>query len=336
LGNILGIRPQAAMVLCEWDKFNILRKLPSSTWMGEKWDNSKWVGPWLEEAADIINNNRNNFEITLHGVGHEYWIDGFFSRAEWATKDGIMRAEDQVEKHFDFYHEILNQNKLGDFPKSFVPTAFCHAFGKTRGGNISIAELLKKRGIYYINTPFSSMANSESVSNGFFGFDSGVITVDRGQDLLDWNIIGVPPNGSIKGPVCGLHWPNLLHSDPKRNSESVSEWVKLLKPYNENIETMLATNSEQFQVQLAHFGCTGVKVDENNIELDFVNTDSLPVSYYKDEFFIKLKSFNKLKFLSDDIMILTENSFTENGTNYLLKLKRVSMGKKGGIKLIYI
>jgi hypothetical protein len=48
LGKILGIRPQAAMVLCEWDKFNILRKLPNSTWMGEKWDNIKWVGPWIE------------------------------------------------------------------------------------------------------------------------------------------------------------------------------------------------------------------------------------------------------------------------------------------------
>ena len=336
LGSILGIRPQAAMILCEWDKFNILRKLPNSQWMGEKWDNSKWVGPWLEEAADIINQNRKNLEITLHGVGHEYWADGKFSRAEWAAKDGTMRSRDQVEKHLDFYQEILKQNKLGEFPSSFVPTAFCHAFGKTEGSNISIAELLKKRGINYINTPFSSMANSGSVSNGFFGFDSGVITVDRGEDLLNWNMIGVAPKGVINGPVCGMHWPNLLHADPKRNSESVMEWVKLLKPYNENVETMLASDSEQFRVQLTHFGCTGVKIEENDIEFDFANTDLLPVSYFKDEFFIKLKSINKLKFQSNDIKILTETSFSENNFSYLLKLKRVSMAKKGGIKVINI
>jgi hypothetical protein len=336
LGTILGIRPQAAMVLCEWDKNNILRRLPSSTWMGEQWDNRKWVGPWLEQAADIINTNRNNIEITLHGLGHEYWIDGVFSRAEWATKDGIMRPEGQVEKHLDFYHEILNQNKLGDFPSSFVPTAFCHAFGKTQGSKISIAELLKKRGINYINTPFVSMANSKSVSNGYFDFDSGVITVDRGIDLLDWNMIGIKPEGSIRGPVCGLHWPNLLHSDPDRNSESVMEWVNLLKPYNENVETMLAAISEQFLVQLVHSGYTGVRIDENNIELDFVNTDSLPVSYFKDEFFIKLKSISKLKFQSDDIKILAEDSFSANGFNYLLKLRRVSTAKKGVIRLLNI
>lgn len=334
LGSILGIRPQAAMILCEWDRFNILRKLPNSTWMGEKWDNTKWRGPWLEEAAEIITKNSKNFEVTLHGLGHEYWTDGVFTRAEWASKDGIMRPVDQVKKHLDFYHQILQQNKLGDFPASFVPTAFCHAFGITQGNNISIAELLKKRGINYINTPFGSMANSKAVANGLFGFDSGVITVNRGNDLLNWNKIGVKPKGEIKGVVCGMHWPNLLHPDPVRNSESVMEWVTLLKPYNENIETMLAANSEQFQVQLAHFGCTEVKIVENSIELDFVNIDSLPVSYFKDEFFIKLQSINKLSFLSNDIKILTESSFSEKSFNYLLKLKRVSKVKKVGIKLI--
>jgi hypothetical protein len=58
LGRKLNVRPQAAMILCEWDKENILRDLPSATWMGEKWDNSGWIGPWMEEAAEIIRNNR--------------------------------------------------------------------------------------------------------------------------------------------------------------------------------------------------------------------------------------------------------------------------------------
>ena len=31
LARTLGIRPQATMVLCEWDTDNILRKLPTST-----------------------------------------------------------------------------------------------------------------------------------------------------------------------------------------------------------------------------------------------------------------------------------------------------------------
>ena len=47
LGKALNIRPQAAMVLCEWDKENILRELPTATWMGKNWDNSRWIGPWM-------------------------------------------------------------------------------------------------------------------------------------------------------------------------------------------------------------------------------------------------------------------------------------------------
>ena len=73
LGIKLGVRPQAATILCEWDRENILRKVPTTTWMREQWDNSKWVGPWLDEAADIIRNNKNHYELTMHGVGHEYW-----------------------------------------------------------------------------------------------------------------------------------------------------------------------------------------------------------------------------------------------------------------------
>jgi len=40
LGRGLGMRPLAAMIMCEWDKNNILRKLPTSTWMGADRDNA--------------------------------------------------------------------------------------------------------------------------------------------------------------------------------------------------------------------------------------------------------------------------------------------------------
>ena len=32
LGRRLGVRPQAAMVLCEWDRDNLLRRVPTATW----------------------------------------------------------------------------------------------------------------------------------------------------------------------------------------------------------------------------------------------------------------------------------------------------------------
>ena len=175
LGKKLGIRPQAAMVLGEWDTNNILRKLPTATWMGKNWDNRKWIGPWMEEAAGIIRENERHFELTLHGIGHEYWTDGNFTRAEWADVNGRMRPRDQVEKHLDFFEKIMQQHGLGPFPNSFVPTAFNHGFGITPGHKVSMAEILSKRGIKYINTPFHQMYNAEAVKYKYFGFDADVI-----------------------------------------------------------------------------------------------------------------------------------------------------------------
>ena len=308
LGKALGIRPQAAIILGEWDKQNILRKVPHSTWMGKKWDNSKWVGPWLEEASDIINNNKDNFEITMHGLGHEWWTDGKFTRAEWAANNGVMRPKEDIERHIDAFAEIMKQNSLGELPKSFVPTAFRHGFGVTPGNEVSIAELLAKRGFTYTNTPFEIMLNKENVKHGAFGVDSGIITVDRGNDLLNWDVIGGKPEGVIGGSTCGMHWPNLLHEDPERNSEIVENWVKLLAPYNDKPETMLARNSVFFQQQLAHHMSTKIDMNEGVINLNFTDTNQLGTIISNNELTVKVSSDRELTFSSDSINIVSVSS----------------------------
>ncbi len=312
LGAKLGVRPQAATILCEWDRKNILRDVPTITWMREKWDNSKWVGPWLDEAADIIRKNHNHYELTLHGVGHEYWADRNFTRAEWADRSGTMRPLDQVELHLDCFAKLMDQNKLGSFPTAFVPTAFLHGFGLTGDHKISMAGVLKKRGINYINTPFADMFNAEGAQYGSFGIDSGVITVDRGRDVLGWNKTGQKPEGVLKGATCGMHWPNLLHEDPARNSEIVDAWVKLLKPYNSKMETLLAVDSSSFLTQLIHHNSTKIQVRDADINIDFRETDKLKEQLRNNKLTIKISSDQKLKFNSDTIRISSSNVIREN------------------------
>ncbi len=303
LGKKLGVRPQAATILCEWDRENILRNLPTSTWMREKWDNSQWVGPWLDEASDIIRNNSKHYELTLHGIGHEYWDNEKFTRAEWADTSGFIRPLDQVELHLDYFAKLMEQNQLGSFPTSFVPTAFKHGFGKTGEQKTSIAEVIKKRGINYINTPFDDMYNAEAAQFELFGIDADIITVDRGNDLFDWNIIGRKPKGLLQGSTCGLHWPNLLHEDPEWNSEIVDAWVKLLKPYNDKFETLLATDSQAFRNQLIHHTCTKVRINKTYINIDFHEADKLKEVQSSNQIIIKITSKQKLIFNSDKIKI---------------------------------
>ena len=308
LGKALGIRPQAATVLGEWDRENILRNVPHSTWMGEKWDNSKWVGPWLEETADLITTNPAHYEITVHGLGHEWWTNGKFTRAEWADDKGIMRPKEILEQHLDAYAAIMFQNKLGELPKSFVPNAFKHSFGITEGNDISLAGLLKKRGFTYINTPFESMFNKEAAQYNFFGVDSGIMTVDRGSDIFDWNVIGVKPEGIINGPTCGLHWPNLLHEDPERNPETVQAWIELLAPDDKKQETLLAKNSLFFQKQLAHHIASKIEVKDGEVNMDFSDTLKLGTVLPNNELTVKISSDKEIDFSSDTIQIVSVTS----------------------------
>jgi hypothetical protein len=334
LGRALGIRPQAAFVLCEWDKENILRQLPTSTWMGNKWDNSRWIGPWLEEAADIIRKNQKHLEITIHGIGHEYWEGGGFTRAEWTDSQGQMRPRDQVELHLEYFGRLMNQHDLGPFPESFVPAAFRHSFGPSVDREVSLAEILKNRGVNYINTPFSSMYHRERAEYKYFGFDSGVMTIDRGEDEFPWLTFPADPSAELTGPTCGMHWPNMLHPAPERNSEVVERWVNYLRPFDKKPGRMLAPDSAAFQHQMAHHTLTKVKLNGNLIELDFTATDQLPRLPGRDELTIKVLTEKPGQFTAEGAFVLSQS--LQEGTDhlYILNLERKTGVSRARIRWI--
>jgi hypothetical protein len=329
LGSSLGIRPQAAMIMCEWDKENILRELPTSTWMGEKWDNSRNIGPWMEEAAGIIRNNREHFELTIHGIGHEYWENGTFTRAEWTDSKGKMRPPDQVEKHLVYYEKLLEQHKLGPLPVAFVPAAFRHCFGISEGRDISLASILEKYGVNYINTPFRIMYNNTTLKDNLFGFDSSVITIDRGEDEFPWDVYPADPAAPHKGPTYGMHWPNMLHQDPERNPEIVARWVSYLKQYNDMPEMILASDSVDLQHQLVHRQMTRFTLKNNIAEFDFTETDKLPGTIGKKGITVKIVSDRPLKFKTGNLKLLSETSDRSSDFLYTLKTER-EPGKTNG------
>jgi hypothetical protein len=331
LGKALGIRPQAATILCEWDKENILRDLPSSTWMGRNWDNSGWVGPWMEEAADIIRRNEKYFELTLHGVGHEFWEGEKFTRAEWHDREGNMRPREEVEKHLDYYEKLMRQHNLGSFPKSFVPAAFLHSFGPSEGNREGLASILKKHGINYINTPFGSIFNKERIQYELFGIDDNVMTVDRGRDEFSWKTFPGEPSKELSGPTCGMHWPNMLHPDPQRNPEIVQKWTDYLRGFNDKPDMMLAPDSVYFQHQLAHHSLTGTKLNGNIVELDFSETDKLPADIGRTEWAMKIITDSPVRFKPSDIKIISRDLKRGKELVYMLKLMRMPGKTKAGI-----
>ena len=237
--------------------------------MGKDWDNSRWQGPWLDKAASLLNAKNDYIEITLHAIGHEYWEHPApFTRAEWGEPDGAMRPREEVIAHIEAFKNIMEQNKLGKFPTSFVPSAFKHGFG---AGESGITPILKSYGINFISNPFESTTWKKNPEDTDFGLDGGIPFVNRGKGLIPWFSIDPSLNGLYwDGPVCGLHWPNILNNIPEENSLTVERWATHLdKNYVKSTARVMARNTADCWTQLLFSKKTKLSVNESGITLDF-------------------------------------------------------------------
>ena len=111
----------------------------------------------MEESADVIRENASFLEVTLHGLGHEYWSGGPFTRAEWHDLQGNMRPVDEVVPRLDLFAELVDRHRLGLQPGAFVSLCFCASL---RAPDDSLAQILAARGVRCISTPFRQMARS--------------------------------------------------------------------------------------------------------------------------------------------------------------------------------
>jgi len=206
-------------------------------------------------VAAMFNDNPSYIEPTLHAVGHEYWTNGQMSRAEWYDRQGFMR--DDTQRHLDAFLGIYSDAGFRQPLESYIPAAFLHRFGDDGKG---LAGILKQAGIRHISTPYKTMFHSRPTEYPLFGVEDGLMTVDRGHDLAPWHAIGPSPSGHVAGPICGLHWPNLLHQDPSRSAEVVDRWVNLLTPYDSMPDRTLSGNTRDCWTQLAHHSTVSVEV----------------------------------------------------------------------------
>ena len=240
IGKTLGIKPVIAMVIGDWDRDNILRNIPSATWMGSSWDNRKLIqsfGDKLDEIIEFLNHNQDHLEIGMHGLQHEYWEDGVMSRAQFYNEAGQMRSPSTVEAHVEAFFHIMDRNGLKAKVKNFVPPAFCYECYDN-----GMTKILKSYGFKYIQTQFKQMKNAPDTMSFE---EEGMLYIDRPDDELDWFQTDVYPVKQITHPTYGLHWSNMICKDPQENSQLANKWIKALeKQVNQGYIT-LARDSEE-------------------------------------------------------------------------------------------
>ncbi|MBT6143826.1 MAG: hypothetical protein HOH74_00275 [Gemmatimonadetes bacterium] len=317
LGRELNMRPQAAMMLCDWDRDLLLRDLPEATWMSADWDHPWRQHPHLDEAASILNRSADHLELVVHGLAHEWWGTGSMERAEWATPDGQMRPRHLLQRHLEVYASILERNGLGSLPDIFVPCAFNHSFGEDGEG---IHRLLADHGIRYVSTPFNGMRQTKAPQTDHIAIECGVMTVDRGGGAPSWKAVAAAPPEVVNGPIVGLHWPNILHQDPSRNHEVVDAWVAALRRIGQAPDRWLAPDTPSAWSQLAHVDCTQVRVTDDGIDFDFNALDALPDCVPLDQFVIKTKGEKEPHFLPG-VVVLTSVWEEEYRVSHLRRVR---------------
>ncbi|MDP6040104.1 MAG: hypothetical protein QGG64_16255 [Candidatus Latescibacteria bacterium] len=314
LGQKLGMRPQAAFIACEWDRENILKDIPTSTWMGADWDNNRWVGPWLEEAADILRTNRDHVELVAHGVGHEYWESGEFTRSEFHFKGGTIRPRDEVLRHLEAFGRILEQNGLESFPESFVPPAFNHSFGNGEDG---IQAILRDFGVKYISTLFQTAKQFAPPQDKRLMVECGVMVIERGHVGIPWYEVASEPPWITGQPIYGIHWPNILHADPSRNLEVVDRWVKVLRPYGHLLDGLLASDTAVCWTQFAYQALAEMVPVENGVEIDLSSVKTLPSAPIRETFTVKVDAPEAVRWVVNGGILISDDFDRENGYHVL-------------------
>jgi hypothetical protein len=149
------------------------------------------------------------------------------------------------------------------------------------------------------------MLNSANVQATYFGIDQHIITVDRGDDILDWRTYNKKPEGKITGPICGMHWPNLLHKNPERNIEVINHWIDFLRPYDCSIDTLLAKNTKQMVTQLVYYEYTEIENLSKGIQLNFNKINSLSILHLDTCFTLKIEGPSSMTFNAKGLKILS-------------------------------
>lgn len=311
LGRKLHMKIPAGFVLCEWDKFNILRKLPSSTWMGTQWSMAGHRKDEKEKAAWIIRNAGENIEISLHGIGHEFWINKKMQRAEFHDEQCKMRDRDIIRKHLEYYFQLMDQYGFSPRPSCFIPPAMKHSFGNKDEG---FQKLLNEAGISYVATDFKKARQYSKPIHTKITWECGVMLVDRGKHVPGWSDTNCDPIFSFDGPILPLHWPNILHHDPEKNSMVVDRWVKFIKTGAKKNGYLLSANIRACVTQFSYRLFSKIDKINNGYIVDLSWKKHIPLNLLEDVFFLKVEKPSEMELK----IFGAEPAFVPSGSRSLL------------------
>jgi hypothetical protein len=140
-------------------------------------------------------------------------------------------------------------------------------------------------GITSLSTTWT-MAREREPETATFGIDANIMTIRRDRNSARWCDWNTLPDQFPGGPICGIHWPNLLHPDPTRNDEVIARWVKWLREAGQAAGRMLAYDSRDTATQLAYHEGTRIQRQGQAFTLDLQQVDAWGIRDLNDHFVV--------------------------------------------------
>ncbi|HCY83954.1 MAG TPA: hypothetical protein DHV36_02340, partial [Desulfobacteraceae bacterium] len=285
LGKGLGTRILAGFVLCEWDKTDSLRHLPSATWMGDKWVNPMKNREHQAQAAAIIKAEQDFIEFGFHALGHEFWSNGRMERSEFHNTACQMRDREEIIRHLDAFFRIMEQHGFDVAPRTFIPPALYHSFGN---GDKGFQKIMNRFGIKYVTLVFNRAKLFSRPQAAGVAWENDVLLVERGEADVKWDTVAAEPHFLFDRPVMALHWANILHPDPRKNLLVVDRWVRYINETIEKTGGLLARDSESAFTQYLHKTMSKIQRKGRGFSVDMSWLNRVPGTLIGASVFLKV------------------------------------------------
>jgi len=294
IGRAMGQKINTMLVIGEWDRNNVLRKVSHSSKFGKDWDSSKWLN--LEEAEKIRDfmNTCEYVEFGFHGLLHDAWADDgtYVGGQEFIVpKDFIkgnpreLAPEEMIREHLDAFLEIYNDWGFNHELRTFASP------GGPRNTDESdtLANILKDYGVKFWHNHGIKKCDVKK----------GIIINNKSIILCPWEAYDIDPSDlptydPEKAGIIGGHWPNMLRYNPKKNLENVDAWKIYMDRQCEVFGMIKSTDIEFAHYQQLHRYYGEVSEENGMIKIDLTTVDAMSPEKNKD-FYISIKNGNEPK-----------------------------------------
>ena len=302
-GKALGQKVIAPICLADWDKDNLLRGQVGITHDPYGWDRKSEIDvAFFEKARDILDKSEY-IEITVHGLLHGVYDekgrradDGELEYFTIVEKNGerkmVLNSDEDFDNRIRLFFEIYNSWGFTQKIRSFVsPGGFAYADLATVA---HVAEKLSQLGIKY-------WANHGFRFPDTLGVYSDIAIMKKGG-AFNGQYLPPPWEGYDIDPalfmpfvceknqggtnVVGMHWPNILRFNPKRNLENLPLWIEYFNRERENFGTMIAKDIAHSATQQFYKEYATVDITDSKCVIDVCEACKRKTSPCPDEFYI--------------------------------------------------